>query len=171
MDPFAFYGLSRRFFLDEKELRRRFLEKSRLFHPDHMAGALSASQDKALELSGLNNSAYETLKDFHLRLRSILALEGVLAEDEQGALPQDFLMEMMELNEGLMDLQAEPDPERTQALEHALTEMEEGIIEFARPVMEAYDRGESVELKAVRDYHLKHRYLDRFRENLEKARA
>lgn len=169
MDPFAFYGIKRQFFLDDGELRRSFLRKSRLLHPDHMAGALAAAQEKALELSGLNNSAYETLKDFHLRLRCILDLEGVLQDEGQAKLPQEFLMEMMDLNEALMELEADPSPAKASELQKLVSRLERENLEMAHPTMEAYDLGESVDLGLVNDYYLKHKYLARFTENLEKA--
>lgn len=171
MDPFAFYGIKRMFFLDSGALRRSFLEKSRLFHPDHMAGSLASAQEKALEISGFNNLAYETLKDFHKRLRCILSLEGFDLEDSQSSAPTEFLMAMMELNEGLMELQFDPDPVKREALTKELTELEQDILKDATPIMEAYDRGESVDLKTVQDYYLKHRYVIRSLENLEKTKS
>lgn len=171
LDPFAFYGLPRRFFLDEGELRRKFLEKSRAFHPDHMSRNLPAEQEKALELSGLNNRAYGILKDFQQRLRCILTLEGMLSDEKEMPLPQDFLMEMMEWNEEMMELQFDPDPMKFSELEQKLMHLESLILQEARPSMEAYDLEGNADLVPVRDYLGKQRYLSRLKENLEKAHS
>ena len=62
-----------------------------------------------MELSTVNNKAYQVLSDPQKRLHYILELKGVFKEGENYLLPQTFLMEMMEVNEDLMDLQFEPD--------------------------------------------------------------
>ena len=45
------------------------------------------------------------MRDPDLRMRYILELEGSLGEEGQNQIPQDFLMEMMEINEALMELE------------------------------------------------------------------
>src|SRR5437870_1297191 len=59
-DHFAFFGLERRFDLDEAALERAYLELSRLLHPDR---AKPKDRTRALALSAAMNAAYATLKD------------------------------------------------------------------------------------------------------------
>ena len=116
MDYFAFYELPRQFFPDQEKVRKAFLVKSRQLHPDYFSFSLSGEKQKAEELAGINNQAYQTLRDDDKRLAHLLDLEDKLPEEGQAQLPQEFLMEMMDFNEALMDLEFEPDRSRERML-------------------------------------------------------
>lgn len=165
-DYFAFMGLPRAFFPDEQSLRNRFVENSRRWHPDVHADGLPASREKADELSSLNNQAFSTLRDFDKRVHHLLALEGFLPEEGQAQLPQDFLMEMMDVNEELMELAMEDDPDKRQAISSRLDVMEEELLESVKPIMADYDRDGSGNLREVSDYLLKRRYFQRLRSRI-----
>lgn len=94
MDYFEWFGLERKFAIDQALLRKAFLNKSMELHPDK-AGL---DEQKSIELSGYNNQAYSTLKDEVLRFEYILTIEGIIRSGEKPVLPQEFLMEMLEMN-------------------------------------------------------------------------
>ena len=81
-------------------------------HPDFFTLDGIEKQMEALEVSTLNNKAYNTLKDFDRRLKYILEEKSVLKEEGSNNLPQEFLMEMMKVNEAVMDLQFDFDEEK-----------------------------------------------------------
>jgi molecular chaperone HscB len=168
MDYFAFFGLPRHFFPDQEKIRRAFLIKSRQLHPDYFSFSLSGEKQKAEELAGINNQAYQTLLDEDLRLAHLLDLEDVLPEEGKAQLPQAFLMDMMEVNEALMELEFDPSAEKKESLRKELDELDEQMKAVARPVMERWDMGESVDLQPVVDYYMKKRYVRRLQSNLEK---
>jgi len=168
MDYFAFLGIPRAFFPDEGRIRATYLANSRQWHPDAHTRGLEGSRDKAEELSGINNQAFTTLMHFDRRLEHLLALEGFLPEEGQAQLPQDFLMEMMEVNEELMELTMEDDPEKRREITRRLEEMERELLEAVRPIMVGYDLDGSGDLKAVRDYLLKRRYFQRLGRRVER---
>jgi molecular chaperone HscB len=159
IDYFAFLDIPRAFFPDEGMIRARYLANSRQWHPDVHTRGLEGSRDKAEELAGINNQAFSTLMHFDRRLEHLLALEGFLPEEGQAQLPQDFLMDMMEVNEELMELAMEDDPDKRRAITHRLEEMERDLLEAVTPIMAAFDRNGSGDLKVVRDYLLKRRYF------------
>ena len=74
MDYFEFYGLNPSFYLDEKKLKQLYYQKMRDLHPDMHVGSSNVSQNEVLTLSSYNNEAYNTLKDFHLRLNYLVDL-------------------------------------------------------------------------------------------------
>ena len=94
---FRFYGLLPSFELDTAELRRLFLEKSRAFHPDYFEDD-HAQQGKAIEVTAYNNKAFKALNSPTERLKYLIQINSSEADGPQ-KLPQDFLMEMLELNE------------------------------------------------------------------------
>ncbi len=168
MDYFAFFGLPRQFFPDQDKIRRAFLIKSRQLHPDYFSFSMAGEKQKAEELAGINNQAYQTLLDEDLRLAHLLGLEEVLPEEGKAQLPQEFLMEMMEVNEALMELEMAPDEEKKSTLQRELDELGEGLKSAVLPVMEKWDSGEQVDLQPVVDYYMKKRYVRRLKTNLEK---
>jgi len=96
MTLFEFYNIPITFIPDEAALRKTFYANSKKYHPDFYTLASQEEQEKALELSTLNNEAFKILSDQDRRMKYILELKGVMGEEGQNNIPQDFLMEMME---------------------------------------------------------------------------
>lgn len=168
MNYFEFFGLPVSFHVDTSALRRLFLEKSRQYHPDFHTLANAEEQNEALEWSTLNNEAYRTLLEPDRRMRYILQLKGLLGDEgAQPPMPQDFLMEMMDINESLMELEMDFDPARYAETLSAIEGLEKGMDAEIQPVLDRYSEpGRESDLQEVRDYYLKKRYLLRIRENL-----
>lgn len=170
MTYFEFYDLPISFRVDAPALRRLFLQNSRKHHPDFHTLADDAQQDRALELSTLNNEAFKTLSDPDLRIQYVLQLKGLLGDEQQPALPQDFLMEMMDINEGLMELEFDPDPARYAQIDQSVKKLKINILDKVQPILDTYTdaEGQDSGLLLVREYFLKNRYLLRILENLSK---
>src|SRR6201986_1790267 len=105
MNYFEFYGIQESFTPDAALLKKKFYELSKQYHPDFYANEDDAKQQEILELSTLNNKAYQTLSDPYKRLEYILKLHDLLNEGAKPQLPSDFLMEMMDINERLMEVE------------------------------------------------------------------
>ena len=176
MNYFEFFGLPVSFRVDESALRRQYLQNSKKYHPDFHTLSSESEQAEMLERSTLNNDAFKTLSDFDLRIRYILELKGLLApsggkkeEDTQPSLTQEFLMEMMDINESLMELDFDSDASRYALTLKAVENFEQEIEEGARPILGTWKEDDRAEpLYAVRDYFWKKKYLLRIRENLSK---
>jgi len=170
MNYFEFYKIPMSFKVDNVTLKRRFYELSKKYHPDFYTLESEEKQTEILRLSTLNNEAYQTLHHTDRRMKYILTLHDALAEEGQNKLPPDFLMEMMELNEGLMELESDPDPVAVDTIKKTLDKKEEELLATVTPLLDAFDAdpvgGE--DLKGVVDYYLKKRYLLRIRQNLGK---
>src|ERR1700712_331465 len=105
MNYFEFYGIHESFTPDTALLKKKFYELSKKYHPDFHANEDDAKQQEILELSTLNNKAYQTLSDPYKRLEYILKSHDLLLEGAKPQLPADFLMEMMDINERMMELE------------------------------------------------------------------
>jgi molecular chaperone HscB len=167
-DYFAYFGITRQFFPDLGQLRKLFLKKSRAFHPDFYS--LSSEEEKATaqKMSGLTNKAFAVLQDFDLRLVHLLELEGQLSGQEQHKLPLEFLLEMMDLNEALMELQLDEDEPKKLLLLQQIEKTAKDLLEQTLPIMQAYDRGEILDLTPIKDYYYKQKYLQRLQQNQER---
>lgn len=103
IDLFERLGLPRRFSVDPAEVEREYLARSRESHPDYHAGADSAGRKASLEDTAALNEAYVTLTDTFRRAEYLLKLLGGPTDKTQN---QSFLMEMMDLREGIEEARA-----------------------------------------------------------------
>ncbi len=167
---FAFFGLPVHPAVDSADLKSRFYQNSRRFHPDFFTLETDEKQAEVLELSTRNNQAYRTLSDPELRLKHFLELKGALAPEGQNQVPQDFLLEIMDINELLMELEFDPNPAQAQRALDLTTDLEARLDTEARPVLENYPlppaSDEPAALDTLRNYYLKRRYLLRIREKI-----
>jgi molecular chaperone HscB len=168
---FAFYGLPEAFVLDEAALKSKYYQLSRELHPDFHAQDTPAAQAEALRLSTLNTDAYRTLADPDRRMAYLLGQHGMLEEGSaQNQLPSDFLMEVMDLNEQLMELEMDPAPAATQQLDAEVTALADTLDAGIQPVLVGYGQlppdHRPAALAQVRTYYLKKRYLLRLRQQL-----
>lgn len=170
MNHFEFYGIPVSFYLDESDLRKRYLLKSRQHHPDFFTLEDAEAQAASLELSTQNNQAYAVLSDFDKRLAYILDLHGLLGDGKKNEVPNDFLLDIMEINEALMELESDPDEQVVKTIHTTLKNLENDLLEAIQPALKNYDGSSTANegLEKVKDFFLKKRYLDRIYEKLHK---
>jgi len=171
---FEFYGLPETFRPDEAALKQKYYALSREYHPDFHATAAPERQQEILQLATLNTNAYRTLSHPDQRMAYVLGQHGLLEEGKQ-ELPADFLLEVMDLNEQLMELEFEPDPAAVARVESEVNSLADTLDAGIEPVLAGYAglpadvRPQA--LQQVRTYYLKRRYLLRIRESLGKFAA
>ncbi len=146
-------------------LRQKFLVLSKKYHPDFFVNEREEMKLEVLSQSTLNNDAFKTLSNDVLRIGYVLELLGVKAENEKEILPHDFLMEMMDLNEEIMELKNENRDDiksRVLLLESSLqTDLKQSCTSF-----DLY--GDIAELQKVKTIYLKQKYLLRIKESMLK---
>ncbi len=162
---FEFYGLAPSPTLDEAALKKTFYANSKRFHPDFHTLGGDAAREEALEKSTLNNQAYKVLSDPERRLKHLLDLKGVMGEEGSNKMPQQFLMEIMEVNEALMELEFEDDPAARTKIDNMIAELEAGFENEVSDLLTDYDDASVTEseLNRLKDYYLKKRYLLRLK--------
>lgn len=170
MNYFEFYNLPISFQLDEVALKRTFYANSKRYHPDFFTLEDEEKQNEILELSTLNTQAYKTLSDFDRRMKYVLDLKGVLAEEGKNTLPQDFLMDMMDINEAIMELEFDYDEMTYQKVLTDVQNIDNQIFNEIQPIVENYQDGMTpqYDLEKVKNFYLKKRYLLRILENVSK---
>ena len=170
MNYFEFFRLPLSFQLDEEALRKAFYANSKKYHPDFYTLESEEKQTEILELSTINNQAYHTLADFDKRVRYILELKGHWADEGQNQLPNDFLADMMDINEAIMELDFDFDEKKMQETQEAVAGLEQQLWDSVLPVFQQFDQNpdDASPLPAAKDYYLKKRYLLRIKENLSK---
>lgn len=162
---FSFFNLPLSPNVDQALLKKTFYANSKRFHPDFHTLKEDDEREEALEQSTLNNQGYKILTDEDKRLRHLLEVKDVLGPEGSNSVPQDFLMEIMEINEALMELEFDNDPMARQKVEALITQLESDLRQSVSTLINNYDDStvSTAELEQLKDYYLKRRYLLRLR--------
>jgi molecular chaperone HscB len=164
---FDFYGIPESFSADSALIKQKFYQFSKDFHPDFFAGESDEKQQEILELSTLNNQAYKTLSDPDKRLEYILKEHGLINEGAKPQLPADFLMEMMDLNERLMEVEDEQQlaslTAETLAIEN---DLKANLDASTQDFEQLDDTAKESRLNVIADIYYRQKYLLRIKESL-----
>ncbi len=169
MNYFQFFGVPESFNPDTDALRRIFLKNSKRFHPDFHSNETAEKQAEILELSTVNNRAFQILGDPDQRMKHILELHGLLENGGKNRpMPPVFLMEMMEINEALDELESSFDVSGFNGLQKQLASIKSELHGEIAPILENWttETNQPGQLEAVRDFFLKTRYIFRAEEKL-----
>jgi len=167
MNYFQFYDIPISFEIDEGALKKTFLINSKKYHPDFFTLASDKEQEEALRLSTLNNEAYKILGNFGSRIKYILQLKGALEEEGKNTLPQDFLMEMMDINEVIMDLQMDYDPDQKADVIKKIDSFEHDLIVSIEDDISSFKDQPDFDFSSIKNFYLKRKYLKRIKDNLD----
>ncbi len=97
--------------IDTAQLREKFMDMQRLYHPDRYAAASDALRLRAVQVTAHVNSAHQTLVQPLQRAEYCLQLAGISTDAETDAkMDPMFLMQQMELRESLEEVPAATDP-------------------------------------------------------------
>jgi molecular chaperone HscB len=169
MNYFEFFHFPLAFTIDQAALKKAYYANSKQFHPDYHSLADETQQAWALEQSTVNNQAYAVLADDDQRMRHLLEIKGLLGDTSvPSVLPPDFLMDMMDINEAIMDLQMDFDAGKYESTLKEVESIENQLLESVSPILLTYtdDGNQEQHLEVVKIYLLKKKYLLRIRENL-----
>lgn len=169
---FELYELPLSFHIDDAQLKKKFYELSKRFHPDFYVNEPDEKQREILELSTLNNKAYQVLSEPLKRIEYILSLNDLLTEGDKYVLPQDFLMDMMDVNEALMEMEFEYNPAKLMDLSRQIDEMEMSLFDELKKYTDQFDQDPDTDrqnvLFKIKDIWYREKYLMRIRESLNK---
>jgi molecular chaperone HscB len=139
------FGLEPALSLDAEDLKKRFYERSRQWHPDKFSRASIGEQEKALEMTAVLNDAFRTLRDPIARAEYFLKEKGLELSKEA---PPELLEEVFELNMALEELKEGDDSARPQLVEarERFVAMRDSI---DATLVETGERGDLEEVRAL----------------------
>jgi molecular chaperone HscB len=118
---FSLFQLPVQFEIDLATLDAHYRKLQAEEHPDKFVNASPAERMQSMQMATLANEAYQTLKQPTARARYLLQLQGIATDEEQNtAMPADFLMTQMEWREAMEDAKFGKD---IPALERLLSDM------------------------------------------------
>ena len=167
MNYFELYKIPVSFHPDLTEVKKQFYVLSRQYHPDFFGAADEAQKNESLELIALVNKAFKTFQDTDAIIQYILTLHKLIEAEEKYQLVPDFLMEVMDLNEQVMELDHQNAAAKN-SIQSSLNHLKESIYEPVKSIMAYYQENNysEKELLQVKDYYYKKKYLDRIEEEI-----
>lgn len=165
MDYFELFELPVQLKIDTTGLHQKYITLSRKYHPDYFIHESGERQSEALQKTAMLNKAYKTFRDPDETLKYVLKEKQLLEEEEKYDLPPDFLMEVLEINEKLMD--ADEESVRKE-ITSRIDELQKEIYEPVKETIENFreDTTPQTALLQVKEYYYKKKYLDRIRRQL-----
>jgi len=165
MNYFELFDIPVQLKVDALSLHKKFIELSKIYHPDYFVSEGIEKQAESLERSASLNKAYKIFKSPDETIKYVLQSKGLLEEEEKYQLPQAFLMEMMEINE---ELDASQDETTGVSLQSSIDSIQTEIYEPVKKIIEHYQEGvtSEKELLQVKEYYFKKKYLNRIRQQL-----
>ncbi len=159
---FELYDMPIQLSVDKKDLPKKYFELNRIYHPDFFIHESAKKRAEVLYIAAQINRAFKIFQSTDDTIKYVLKLKGLLEEEEKYQLPPDYLMEVMEINEALMD--GTPKEDIKPQIEQLQTEIYEPI----KQIVEGYQEGITTEkeLLQVKEYYYKKKYLDRIRRQL-----
>jgi len=106
-------GLEPKLALDPDDLKKRFYDRSRQWHPDRFSRASAEEKQRSEEMTSMLNDAFRTLREPVARAEYFLRESGLeLSKDA----PPELLEEVFELNMALEELRGGDESARAQLL-------------------------------------------------------
>jgi molecular chaperone HscB len=169
MNYFELYNLPISFKVNSAEVKSKYFELSKKYHPDFFTQSTSHEKNDALEFSTENTNAFKTLSSFDKRMKYVLQLKDKLVDDEKYQLPNLFLMDMMELNESIIELDLEPNSENKNKIITQINQLEIEFQESINDELFADDISsfEPSQFEKIKEFYFKKKYLQRLKVQIQ----
>ena len=166
---FTLYNIPLSFNLSKDLVKQQYFQLSRKYHPDFITTGTDEEKDEALEKSSLVNKAYKIFNNQDETIQYVLQLKGLLQEEEKYALPNEFLMEIMELNEELMDAKIEGNQIIIDNSKSSIINYQLSIKREIETIIsaETIDNIDETSFLKVKDYYFKKKYLNRILDSID----
>lgn len=168
MNYFELYNIPVSFHPDLIEVKKQFYVLSRQYHPDFFGAADEAQKIESLELTAQVNIAFKIFQDADAIIQYVLTLHKLIEAEEKYQLAPNFLMEVMDLNEQVMEL-THHNHEAKNKIKSSLNHLKASIYEPVKSIMANYQEStySEKELLQVKNYYYKKKYLDRIEEGIK----
>lgn len=153
MNYYELFGIDPRPVADHTLVQKKYISLQKKYHPDFIG-----NDEESQQISADINKGFSTFKDRDRSIEYFLRHNGVVQDDDKQSLPNDFLMEMMDLNEAVDDGNAE---EARKMATDFLDQLDLSVQEDL-----AAETSTAEQLTRLKDYYYKRKYLQRILERL-----
>lgn len=167
-DPFAALDLSRDYDIDRARLQRAYLTEAAKWHPDRFSDPVKRSE--AEQRSAEINRARVMLEDDEQRADALLMLLGGPGKSDDKSLPDDFLMEILDVRQELEEAMQSGDAQGKQKVEQWADEQRAAYRKrVAELFRSAGDPPDAETLQGIRLELNAWRYIERLIEQIDPA--
>jgi molecular chaperone HscB len=160
---FSLLGLPEQFELDQAQIERAFLERSKETHPDRFATAPAGERLAAVQRTMELNDAYQTLRRPVRRAEYLLGRHGLTIGDNERIDDHDFLMRILSLREELSEARAEERLADVERMQGTMRRHRKELVEALAKRFAAAD------LPGAKKTLIELRYVDRYLEECDAA--
>jgi molecular chaperone HscB len=162
MNYFELFDIPVSLKIDKASLSKKYFELQKKYHPDFYTQSTDEEKSEALEKSSLINKALKTFQNEDETIKYVLQQKQLSEEEEKYALPPDFLMEMLELNEAVME-------EEAAIIKKRIASVEDELYAEVESIIDNYKEGVTTdrELLQVKEYYYKKKYLQRILDRID----
>ena len=165
-DPFALLGLPRGMAVDPHALDEAYRALQAQVHPDRFADKSEAERRVAMQWAAATNEAYRLLKKPLPRAKYLIEAAGVgLGEQDNTAMPAEFLMQQMEWREHVAEARAHRDDKGLRHIEHAIRGAEVELWPLLESCIAAGDWAHAA------DVWRRLRFLEKLHDDIEDVRS
>lgn len=159
---FELYDIPVQLSVDKKDIPKKYFELNRIYHPDFYINETAKKRSEVLDIAAQINRAFKIFQNTDDTIKYVLKLKGLLEDEEKYQLPPDYLMEVMEINEAMMEGISK------EVISPRINQLQTEIYEPVQQIVEGYKEGVTTEkeLLQVKDYYYKKKYLDRIKRQL-----
>lgn len=160
MNYYTLYEIPENPVVNKVLVSKKYIELQKAFHPDFFTNETEEDKENALTQSAAINKGYNIFSNNDKTIEYFLQLKGVIVAEEKYNLPPDFLIEMMELNEGFDD---------DADIESKIAALETDLNEAIKPMLLLENELllDENALQQLKLYYYKKKYLKRILERLE----
>jgi molecular chaperone HscB len=163
MNYFELFDIPLQLQVNTAELKTKYLQLSRLYHPDFHTQEDPDKQQVVLEKSSQLNKAWQVFQNPLQTIQYALQILNILKEGENPSLPPAFLAKVMELNEQLSSV----DPTHRGPLIEQISTLQKELHASADCLLkDPATLTNPGNLEKVKSYYFQQKYLDRIQERL-----
>jgi len=163
MDYYKLFDIPATPLADKVSVKKKYFELSRQHHPDLADNADESSVESTLAISSNINKAYKILTNPSLSVQYFLQYKNAITEEEKYPLPNDFLMDMMDINEMLDDAKSSNNQEMIGEVQHNMKVMEDLLYNEVKGIIECKNEADIDEksMEMLKAYYYKKKYIQR----------
>lgn len=160
MNYYELFDMPLKAVADKTYVSNKYISLQKKYHPDFYTNENEADKEFAMEQSAAINKGYKIFTNKDNTIEYFLKLKGIITADEKFNLPPDFLMEMMELNEGF---------DENKNIEKEIQQFEDELVQQISTLIEPQNMHElnEVQLQDLKMYYYKKKYLKRILDRMD----
>ena len=147
---------------DNTYVAKKYIELQKANHPDFYTKESETDQEDIMVKSAAINEGYKIFKDKHKTIEYFLSQNKVIEPNEKYQLPPEFLMEMIDINEGVLEDNGHKNTQKKVA------EIISGLEQDVAPILRKNTADITAEdMQQLKAFYYKKKYVQRILDKIE----